>query len=368
MLSEIEQFHKWLRRKSPHASTPIHYANDLDLFFTWLDKPPDAATFQDIDCYIEHCQSAAECAPPTPRPPGFGDPPCTAGINGNGVQVICDGDDPIDGQYLNYLVDVVAQVPPHLVIRNPWPRSLVTVINTFELQPEPRYSAPGGESGNWSSAALPYSTGANGTHEGQIANYQMGLRWRRLDDQPPVWTFDERPWNVGRDYGLGAIANSAEGWSVSHYYETASSDIDNPDRYGDPDDKPCNGPGLDGRWNLPAYQVQVGTHWTIEWAQQWDVWVKVCSEARCVHSSGVWQLDLDPCNRGWAGWRREDHDIYEWQHRYDGWHIIDLTRYGSPTWYYTSYAVRSSGDGINWGSVLDVVPAPVIEVQSVIRN
>ncbi len=56
MLPQVRRFSKWLQRKSPHASTPIHYANDLDLFFTWLDKPPDAVTFQDIDHYIEHCQ------------------------------------------------------------------------------------------------------------------------------------------------------------------------------------------------------------------------------------------------------------------------------------------------------------------------
>ena len=56
MLPQVQRFSKWLRRKSPHASTPLHYASDLDLFFTWLDKPPDAVTFYDIDLYIEHCQ------------------------------------------------------------------------------------------------------------------------------------------------------------------------------------------------------------------------------------------------------------------------------------------------------------------------
>ena len=31
MLSEIEQFQKWLRRKAPHSSTHIHYVSDLEL-------------------------------------------------------------------------------------------------------------------------------------------------------------------------------------------------------------------------------------------------------------------------------------------------------------------------------------------------
>ena len=56
MLPEIEAFQKWLRRKAPNASTQIHYANDLDLFFTWLIKPVNEVKLQDIDRYIEHCQ------------------------------------------------------------------------------------------------------------------------------------------------------------------------------------------------------------------------------------------------------------------------------------------------------------------------
>jgi hypothetical protein len=39
MVPEIESFRNWLRRKAPHASTPRHYVNDLELFFAWLGKP-----------------------------------------------------------------------------------------------------------------------------------------------------------------------------------------------------------------------------------------------------------------------------------------------------------------------------------------
>ncbi len=52
----IEQYAKWLRRKSPHTSTAVHYTNDLELFFAWIDKPPDQITLQDIDAFIEHSQ------------------------------------------------------------------------------------------------------------------------------------------------------------------------------------------------------------------------------------------------------------------------------------------------------------------------
>jgi len=57
MLPEIDRFQRWLRRKAPHASTTLHYTNDLKLFFAWLDKPPAAVRVTDIDAFIEHSQS-----------------------------------------------------------------------------------------------------------------------------------------------------------------------------------------------------------------------------------------------------------------------------------------------------------------------
>jgi site-specific recombinase XerD len=56
MLPEIERFNKWLRRKRPHTTTAIHYTNDLQLFFAWANKPPNAITVRDIDAFIEHSQ------------------------------------------------------------------------------------------------------------------------------------------------------------------------------------------------------------------------------------------------------------------------------------------------------------------------
>ncbi len=56
MLPEIELFVSWLRRKSPRASTAVHYASDLKLFFAWLNKPVSQVTAHDIDKLIEHCQ------------------------------------------------------------------------------------------------------------------------------------------------------------------------------------------------------------------------------------------------------------------------------------------------------------------------
>jgi len=56
MLSEIAEFQKWLRRRAPRSSTPIHYASDLELFFGWLAKPVGEVKVQDVDAFIEHSQ------------------------------------------------------------------------------------------------------------------------------------------------------------------------------------------------------------------------------------------------------------------------------------------------------------------------
>jgi site-specific recombinase XerC len=56
MLPEIESFVSWLRRKSPEASTAVHYASDLQLFFAWINKPCSEISVQDIDAFIEHSQ------------------------------------------------------------------------------------------------------------------------------------------------------------------------------------------------------------------------------------------------------------------------------------------------------------------------
>jgi site-specific recombinase XerD len=57
MLPEIVRFNKWLRRKSPHATTSVEYTKDLRLFFDWVGKPPNEITLRDIDAFIEHCQT-----------------------------------------------------------------------------------------------------------------------------------------------------------------------------------------------------------------------------------------------------------------------------------------------------------------------
>jgi site-specific recombinase XerD len=58
MLSEIDSFVAWLRRRSPQSSTAVHYASDVRLFLAWLGKPLKEVQVRDIDAFIEHCQQA----------------------------------------------------------------------------------------------------------------------------------------------------------------------------------------------------------------------------------------------------------------------------------------------------------------------
>ncbi len=67
MLPEIERFRKWLKRKAPYASTHLHYTNDLELFFSWVRKPPNAVKVQDIDLFIEHCHQNGHAITTTNR-------------------------------------------------------------------------------------------------------------------------------------------------------------------------------------------------------------------------------------------------------------------------------------------------------------
>lgn len=53
MLSEIEQFVNWVRRRSPEARTWRDYSYDLQQFFALVgDQPPGAITFRDIDRFV----------------------------------------------------------------------------------------------------------------------------------------------------------------------------------------------------------------------------------------------------------------------------------------------------------------------------
>lgn len=151
--------------------------------------------------------------------------PCAPELLGAGNAAFnCPGDN-VNGFSWGWALNVYAIVPPHVVERQPFPRGLVTLPNTFMLRVEPAFSlqggpnGPGGEGGFWSNTV---STREQPIHGGEfgviggIANYRLGLRWRRVYAQssfgpvePTCWFFDERSWNLGQDYGYGSIENTS---------------------------------------------------------------------------------------------------------------------------------------------------------------
>jgi len=53
MLNEIESFVNWVRRRNPQARTWRDYRYDLRQFVAVVgDRPPEAVTFHDVDCFV----------------------------------------------------------------------------------------------------------------------------------------------------------------------------------------------------------------------------------------------------------------------------------------------------------------------------
>ena len=65
MLTEIERFVNWLRRRNPNAHTWRDYRSDLKQFAAVVgDRPPEAVTFHDVDRFVAE-QVGRGLQPPT---------------------------------------------------------------------------------------------------------------------------------------------------------------------------------------------------------------------------------------------------------------------------------------------------------------
>lgn len=310
--------------------------------------------------------------------------PCEATFDNGGVELECEGE-------WGYYIYAWASIPPHRVMRTPFPRGMVTVDNEFDLLAEPWISEDGGEhfrdDGFYSERVNLPDPVREDPWPGDIKDYEIGVRWRRVGDEHPqfgpvpphCFDFDERDWNV--EGGAVQVACGEPGSDghvrVLHAYETSS--------WG----KPANGPRVDlenqtvPSWDLASYQVRVPTYWVVEWRERWYAWEVVSVEwGDC----GCWgppgEPTDEPHRRGcvpppgicinpgeWYGQVGEP--VYDWVLQDSGWYALDLRAYGYSDWYDTSYAVISGGEfaGEEWwdDGAGDAVPVPVIEVQSVLE-
>ncbi|MGD9101747.1 MAG: hypothetical protein PVF45_14795 [Anaerolineae bacterium] len=320
--------------------------------------------------------------------------PCTPTFGDGGVELECEGE-------WDYYIYAWAGIPPHRVKRHPFPRGLVTLPNEFDLLAEPWISESGGPNfggdGFYSDKVNIPDPVRDDPQPGDIKDYEIGVRWRRVGDQHPqfgyvplhCFDFDERDWNV--EWGAAPAAcgqPEADGHiRVSHAYETSSWDKPGDDN-GPSWDNPANGPRVDlenqvvPSWDLVAYQVRVPTYWVVEWRDRWYSWDLVGVEwGNC----GCWGPPGEPtnepyrrgctpppgiCNQPGEWYGRVGDPLYDWVEHDSEWYALDLRSYGYYDWFETSYSVISGGEfgGQEWWSdVMDAVPVPVIEVQSVLE-
>jgi hypothetical protein len=367
------------------------------------------------------CAPTGECEdePPPPGDDPGDDPPCIPEYNADGIDIRHCNDDPGRGYEWGYEIYVSASVPAHRVQVDPFPRWLVAMgaplpekydsgsEGRLTLQDYPAYTppglcyphGPGFSEGCWSdTVALPEREPDEEPEEGDIRNYRIGLRWRRIDmtdgedlgGTPAIcWDFNEREWNIGADYGYGPIPAMECGTAVTHIYETSSWGLPrNGPRFilpaeacGSWEDHCCEQvPSGDGEWDMPAYQVRVPTYWSAQWKVEWEVYEEIYAEGECQCHGGSGENECTgepglclnaPVTEHWV-WVEES--VYDWVEYEDGWHALDLRNLGYNTWYYTSWAVVTTGEGpwCNWEygdpNPGDTVRVPVIEIQSVLRD
>ncbi len=317
-------------------------------------------------------------------------PPCEPTVGDGGVEMECEGDGQA-GFNWGYYIKAWADIPPHRVKRTPFPRGMVTVPNEFDLLAEPWISESGGPhfdgTGFFSDKVNLPDPVREEPEPGDIKDYQIGVRWRRVGDKypglgsvpPHCFDFDDRPWNI--EAGASPAACGMPGFDghvrVSHSYETSSWDM------------PANGPRVDLEnqtvpdvWDLQSYQVKVPTYWIVEWRDRWYAWEPTGAvdwgDCSCW---GDGEPTNEPHRRGCVAppgicvnsgeWYGQVGDLeYDWVLHDSGWYGIDLRDYGHPTWYEVSYAVISGGEYAGrdwWSDSSQNVPTPIIEVQSVIE-
>ena len=260
-----------------------------------------------------------------------GEAPCTTiSITPSG-EITCGG---------NFSVAASASVPCMTVLRDPYPRGLVSVPNLFWLN-GPWTSIGTASSRDWCTPT--------------IRNYTLQVGWQFLPIVPPTWHFDDRAWSDG--------GQSALGFAVAHTYETSSWGLFE------------NGPSLEGRLDIPAYQVRVGTAWQAMVRRTWEEQERGDPKTFNCDADDAECLDLyamceDP------GTDPDNDDCFEsyWVFHDTGWVPVDLTLYGYPEPYYLSWAagdVTMPPPGIP-AVLLGLrpcnVPVPIIEAQSLLNS
>jgi hypothetical protein len=259
------------------------------------------------------------------------EPPCTTITISPGGQISCGG---------NFSVTASASVPCMTVLRDPYPRGIVSAPNVFWLN------------GPWSAIG---SASSREWCTPTIRNYTLQVGWQFYPAVEPTWFFDDRAWSEE--------PVSASGMTATHTFQTSSWGL------------PGNGPSLEGRLELPAYQVQVGTAWQALVRRTWEELERGSRKTFACEAGDVQCLELYALCEAPAT-DPENYLCYEWFWVFHdtGWIPLDLTLFGYPQRYYVSSAagdVTMPPPGVAvvpLSQRLCNVPVPIIESQSLLNS
>lgn len=307
--------------------------------------------------------------------------PCATPTVGNGsISINCNQGGGHDWAYY-----IAAQVscPVNEVLREPYPRTLVTLPTRFTLLPNSDYAE------NWSSRgdmADPYyyevahvADPVKGieigdpVHDGEFRNIRIGVRAQRkpafstwIGQSVPdsLFEFQDRGWNGGhRQY-----PTSQRGSVVAFEYETSSWGLPIGGRAFDfTQQKPAA-----ADYSLPAYTAQTTTYCGFEWDITWEYSAgEEHSFEQCRWYGLPTPSNTRSCGAG-NGWAQAVGTIYKW-HTYElGWTPVDARLSGYPNTYVAMTGVKSGGKFKNVIYWDDGGPGgirvPVVEVQSVLRE
>lgn len=165
--------------------------------------------------------------------------------------------------------------PLNVVLRKPFPRTLVTLDTTFELAPAPVPQTA------WSAPKTPATTlgfiDGNGlpTAAGVMRNYQIGSKIQRLEGgviwppasaHPPVisstWQFEDRGWNTTAQFPAMQYGDDTR-----HFvYDTSSFGLNKKGRAFDF----TTGAPSTSDFSLPAYWLKLKTPWGYMYNLKWE--------------------------------------------------------------------------------------------------
>ncbi|MCP4643226.1 MAG: hypothetical protein GY851_22455, partial [bacterium] len=227
-----------------------------------------------------NCSAESECVLPTPAPQPTQPPqnlwPCNIPpvVESGMIRQPCD-------EWEGWYLQVEARIPPAGILRNPWPRGMVSIENCLWYEGAQDVEAFSAEK------ALPCeSVNYNRTYDnsvydcggetGQVTedaqvNHQVGAAWRqwRMGDDPVfgytpmhevTWVVEDREWNGGDTMYVGN--------EMCHIYQTSSWGLpaDGPTWNPECQDRTCD---CDERvadyLGTESYHVKVETWWWPEY-------------------------------------------------------------------------------------------------------